>query len=128
MPHTHGQPMTSCGRVQVLRLQSTTSSQQSQAVDYPAGIAAMVLAILQQTDYSQRLGLITLNSLSVLASQDQAVQEGAALAAYTAYLEDALEANANLTATVETSLLNVTASRQALPVSQPADCILLVPG
>ena len=95
-------------------------------MDFPAGIAAMVLAILQQTDYSQRLGLITLNSLSVLAAQDQAVQEAAALAAYTAYLDTALEANANLTTTVETSLLNVTASRRVLPVSQPASSVLVV--
>lgn len=88
----------------------------------------MILAILQQTDYSLRLRLLTLNSLSVLASQDQAVQEATALAAYTAYLDNALDANANLTATVETRLLSVTASRRVLPVSQPATSMPCVHG
>lgn len=84
----------------------------------------MVLAILQQTSYNQRLGLAALASLSVLAPQDQAVQEATVLAAYTAYLNSALGSNDNLTATVETSLLNVTASRRALPVGQQAHPLL----
>ena len=100
----------------MLKLQSATSSQQSQAVDYQAGIEAMVLAILQQTNYSQLAGLAIVASLSVLPSQDQAVQDASRLAAYTTYLNRALDGIANVTATVETSLLNITSSRSVLPV------------
>ena len=106
--------------VQVLQLRSATSSQRSPAVDYQAGIEAMVLAILQQTNYSQHVGLATLASLTVQTSQDRAAQDGLQLAAYSAFLNNALDANANLTATVQTSLLNITSARSALPVSQQA--------
>ena len=101
-------------------MQSAASSQQSQAVDYQAGIEAMVLAVLQQTNYSQHVMLATLASLSVLTSQDRAVQDALHLAAYSAYLDNALDANANLTLTLETSLLNMTSSRSLLPVRQQA--------
>ena len=110
--------------VQVLQAQSAASSQQSQAVDYQAGIEAMVLAILQQTNYSQHVMLATLASLSVLTSQDQAVRDALQLAAYSAYLNDALDANANFALTVETSLLNMTSSWSLLPVRQQANSIV----
>lgn len=100
-------------------MQSAASSQQSPAVDYQAGVEAMVLAILQQTNYSQHAMLATLASLSVLTSQDRAVQDALQLAAYSAYLDDALNANANLTLTVET-MLNITSTRSLLPVRQQA--------
>lgn len=106
--------------IQVLQVQSAASSQQSQAVDYQAGIEAMVLAVLQQTKYSQHVMLATLASLSVLTSQDWAVQDALRLAAYSAYLNDALDARANLTLTVKTSLLNMTSSRSLLPVRRQA--------
>ena len=104
----------------MLQVQSAASSQQSQAVDYQAGIKAMVLAVLQQTNYSQHVMLATLASLSVLTSQDWAVQDALQLAAYSVYLNNALDANTNLTSAVETSLLNMTSTRSLLPVRQPA--------
>lgn len=108
---------THCFAIQVLQLQSATTASSSQPVDYQAGIEAMVLAILQQTNYSQQTGLAELGPLSVLTSQDQAVQDALLLTAYSTYLSSALDANANLTATVETSLLNMTFSSSVLPVS-----------
>ena len=104
--------------MQVLQLQSATTSPRSEPVDYEAGIEAMVLAILQQTNTSQQTGLAELAPLALLTSQNDAVQDSLQLSAYSAYLNDAMAANANLTATVETSLLNVSSTSSVLPVSE----------
>lgn len=106
---------------QVLQLQSATTSPQSQPVDYDAGIEAMVLAILQQTSYSQQVQRAELGSLSLLTTQANTVADGQLLAAYSDYLEDALAANTNLTAVVQSDLLNDTAVSSLLPVSTLPD-------
>ena len=113
--HAYGPPIC-LHDVQVLQLQSATKTSSSQPVDYQAGIEAMVLAILQQTNYSQQNGLADLGPMSVLTSQDKAVQDALVLTAYSSYLNNALNVDANLTATVETSLLNMTFSSSVLPV------------
>ena len=101
---------------QVLQLQAASTSPQSQAVDYDTGIEAMVLAILQQTTYSQEIQLADVATLSLLTSQDDAVADGVLLNAYSVYLADALAAIANLTALIDTSLLNATSALSVLPV------------
>ncbi len=102
---------------QVLQLQSASTSPESQPVDYESGIEAMILAILQQTTYSQQVQLSDLNSLALLATQANVVTAGQLLSAYSVYLSQALAASANLSAAIESGLLNDTASSSLLPVS-----------
>ena len=102
--------------LQVLQLQSASTSPQSQAVDYESGIEAMILAILQQTTYSQQLQLADLNSLSLVTTQAAVVTAGQLLSAYSAYLTQALATSANLSAAIGIDLLNETASSSLLPV------------
>lgn len=90
-------------------------------MDYDAGIEAMTLAILQQTSYSQQVQSAELGSLSLLMTQANTVADGQLLAAYSDYLEDALTANTNLTAVVQSDLLNDTAVSSLLPVSTLPD-------
>ena len=91
--------------VQVLQLQSTSSSQQSPPVDHRSGIEAMVLAILQQANSSQQSELGDMAGLALQPSQDNTIQRGLLLKAYSNLLADALAANA----VVPASLGNVSA-------------------
>ena len=101
--------------VQVLQLQSASTSPKSQSIDYESGIEAMVLAILLQTNYSQETELAELSDLTLQMTQDDLVAYGFLLTAYNAYLADALAANSNLTDNIRTSLLNISTS-SVLPV------------
>ena len=76
----------------------------------------MVLAILQQTNYSQQIELAELADVALQISQDDLVADGALLTAYADYLTAALAANANLTSSIKTRLLNIS-STSILPVS-----------
>ena len=116
--HTASRASDASLAVQVLQLQSATTSPRSEPVDYEAGIEAMLLAILQQTNTSQQAGLAELAPLALLTSQNDAVQDSLLLAAFSDYLNGAMAANANLTATVETSLLNISSTSSVLPVSR----------
>ena len=100
----------------MLQLQSASTSPQSQPVDYESGIEAMILAILQQTTYSQQVQLADLNSLFLVATQANAVTAGQLLSAYSVYLSQALAASANLSAAIESGLLNDSGSSSLLPV------------
>ena len=115
--------------VQGLQLQSATATGGNQSIDYPSGIEAMVLAILQQTVYSQQQQL-GLASISMLGYQDQDVASGDVLNSYPLYLADALAANANLSSAIQSSLLNASSSSSLLPVSllhfSSPSCLLLV--
>ena len=102
--------------LQVLQLQSASTTPQSQPVDYESGIEAMILAILQQTTYSQQVQLADLNSLSLVTTQAAVVTAGQLLSAYSVYLSQALATSANLSAAVGSNLLNETASSSLLPV------------
>ena len=105
--------------MQVLQLQSATTQPQSQAVDYQAGIEAMVLAILQQTNASLAaqqaqavaMQLEYLNAHDTSASQSQLTQQ------YSAYLTQALAVNANLSLVVKSSILHLSSTSSLLPVS-----------
>lgn len=101
--------------VQVMQLQTASTSPKSQSIDYESGIEAMVLAILLQTNYSQETELAELSDLTLQMTQDDLVAYGFLLAAYNAYLADALAANSNLTDNIKTSLLNISTS-SVLPV------------
>ncbi len=85
-------------------------------MDYESGIEAMILAILQQTTYSQQVQLAELNSLSLVTTQATVVTAGQLLSAYSVYLTQALATSANLSAAIESDLLNDTASSSLLPV------------
>ena len=102
--------------LQVLQLQSASTTPQSQPVDYESGIEAMILAILQQTTYSQQVQLADLNSLSLVTTQAAVVTAGQLLSAYSVYLSQALATSANLSAAIGSNLLNDTASSSLLPV------------
>lgn len=103
------------GRAQVLQLQSASLSVQSQDVDYELGIEAMVLAILQQTNYSQRIETAELSGLTLQITQDDLVADGLLLTAYSDYLADAQAANGDLIDDININLLNVSTS-SVLPV------------
>ena len=75
---------------QVVQLHSTSASAQSPTVDYESGMEAMVLAILQQTNYSQQSELADLAGLALQLSQDGMVQQGVLLNAYSGFVTDAL--------------------------------------
>ncbi len=79
---------------QVVQLHSTSASAQSPTVDYESGMEAMVLAILQQTNYSQQSELADLAGLALQLSQDGMVEQGMLLNAYSGFLADALASNA----------------------------------
>jgi hypothetical protein len=78
----------------VVQLLSTSASAQSPTVDYESGMEAMVLAILQQTNYSQQSELADLAGLALQLSQDGMVEQGMLLNAYSGFLADALASNA----------------------------------
>ena len=80
--------------MQVLRLQSTSASPSSPPVDHASGIEAMVLAILQQANFSQQLQLSTMAKLALQLVQDDTVQEGLLLDALAKLLTDAHTSNA----------------------------------
>ena len=77
----------------------------------------MVLAILQQTKYSQRIQLADVASLSLLSGQAKAVANGRVLDQVSAFLADAAAANTNLTGVLNTKLLKMTPANTLLPVS-----------
>ena len=110
--------LTMISSMQVLQLQSAASVEQSQEVDYESGIEAMVLAILQQTNYSQQVELAAVSNLSMVAEQAYWVRDGVLIAAYDDYLNAALAANSNLTLDVESGLLNISQPSSILPVSR----------
>ena len=122
--HQPGMTVWCC--LQVLQLQSASSSPESQPVDYESGIEAMILAILQQTNYSQQTELADLSSVALQITQDDLVADNFLVTAYSNYLAAALAANANLTSLVETSLLNIS-STSVLPVSDAmlSTCLLV---
>ncbi len=76
--------------LQVVQLHSTSASAQSPTVDYESGMEAMVLAILQQTNYSQQSELADVAGLALQLSQDGMVEQGVLLNAYSGFLADAL--------------------------------------
>ena len=122
--HQPGMPVWCC--LQVLQLQSASTSPESQPVDYESGIEAMILAILQQTNYSQQTELADLSSVALQITQDDLVADNFLVTAYSNYLAAALAANANLTSLVETSLLKIS-STSVLPVSDAmlSTCLLV---
>ena len=75
--------------VQVLRLQSSSATPDSPPVDHASGIEAMILAILQQANYSQHVQLGTLAKVVLQLVQDDSVQEGLLLDALAKLLADA---------------------------------------
>ena len=79
----------------------------------------MVLAILQQTNYSQQIELAVLADTTLQITEDNLVADGTLLTAYADYLAAALAAIANLTSTIDTSLLN-TSTTSVLPVMTPS--------
>lgn len=101
--------------VQVMQLQTTSASPQSPPVDYGSGTEAMVLAILQQADYSLLSELVDMAGLALHLSQDELVQHGLLLNAYSSFLADALASNAML----ETSLQRRTSAASLIPASHP---------
>ena len=101
--------------VQVMQLQTTSASPQSPPVDYGSGTEAMVLAILQQADYSLLSELVDMAGLALHLSQDQSVQDGLLLNAYSSFLADALASNVML----ETSLQRSTSAASLIPASHP---------
>ena len=89
-------------------------------MDYQAGIEAMVLAILQQTNASLAaqqaqavaMQLEYMNAHDTSASQSQLTQQ------YSAYLTQALAVNANLSTVVKSDILHLSSTSSLLPVSQ----------
>ena len=84
-------------------------------MDHELGIEAMVLAILQQTNYSQRIETAELSGLTLQITQDDLVADGLLLTAYSDYLADAQAANGNLIDDISINLLNVSTT-SVLPV------------
>ena len=80
--------------MQVLRLQSTSASPNSPPIDHAFGIEAMVLAILQQANYSQQLQLEAVSRIVFQIAQDGGVPEGLLLDALAKLLADAQTSNA----------------------------------
>ena len=78
--------------VQVLHLQSTSASPSSAPVDHASGIEAMVLAILQQANFSQQVQLGTMAKVALQLVQDDT--EGLLLDALAKLLTDAQTSNA----------------------------------
>ena len=85
-------------------------------MDYESGIEAMILAILQQTTYSQQIELAELTHVALQTTQDDIVANGLLLTAYANYLAAALAENADVASIIQTSLLNITTT-SILPVS-----------
>ena len=98
--------------VQVLRLQSSSASPDSPPVDHASGIEAMILAILQQANYSQHAQLDTLAKVVLQLVQDDSVEEGLLLDALAKLLADAQTSNA-----VVQARLGSGAAPSLLPVS-----------
>ncbi len=98
--------------VQVVQLHSTSASAQSPTVDYGSGMEAMVLAILQQTNYSQQSELADLAGLALQLSQDGIVGQGVLLNAYSGFLTDALASNVKVQGS-----LGVTTTPSLIPAS-----------
>ncbi len=62
-------------------------------MDYESGMEAMVLAILQQTNYSQQSELADVAGLALQLSQNGMVEQGVLLNVYSGFLTDALASN-----------------------------------
>ena len=104
--------------LQVLQLQSATTQPQSQPVDYTAGIEAMVLAILQQTDASltaQQAQVVAMQ-IDFLNAQDSSASHAQLTKLYSAYLDEALAQNSNLSSIIQSRLLHLNSSSSLLPV------------
>ena len=99
--------------MQVLQLQTTSASPQSPPVDHQSGIEAMVLAILQQTNVSQQSELGDTAGLALQLPQDDSVQQGLLLNAYSGFLADALASNAMVQLRLSSS-----STPSLIPVSQ----------
>ena len=105
--------------VQVLQLQSATTQPQSQPVDYQAGIEAMVLAILQQTNVTlvaQQAQLVAMQ-IEYMNAQDSSAADADVTKLYAAYLAEALAMYSNLTLAIESDILHLSSSSSLLPVS-----------
>ena len=105
--------------LQVLQLQSATTQPQSQPVDYTAGIEAMVLAILQQTNVSciaQQAQMVAMQ-IEYLNAQDSSASYTQLTALYSAYLAEALAQNTNLSSIVQNKILHLNSLSSLLPVS-----------
>lgn len=74
---------------QVLKLQSTSASSSSPPVNHASGIKGMILAILQQANYSQHLQLGAVAGIGLQLAQDGIEQEGLMLDAFSNLLTDA---------------------------------------
>ena len=103
--------------VQVLRLHSTSASPDSPPVDHASGIEAMILAILQQANYSQQAQLDTVAKL--VLQLDETAQEGLLLDALPKFFADARTSNALVQAR-----LGSTSAPSLIPASPvPAVCM-----
>lgn len=75
----------------------------------------MVLAILQQTNYSQQIEVAVLADTTLQITEDDLVADGTLLTAYADYLAAALAVIADWTSIIDTSLLNISTT-SVLPV------------
>lgn len=109
---------------QVLQLQSATTQPQSKPVDYPSGIEAMILAILQQTNVTQvaQQAQLVAMQIELLNAMDSSATYAQLTSLYSAYLAEALAANSNLTALINSEILKGNSSTSLLPVSLPSAC------
>lgn len=106
--------------MQVLQLQSATTQPQSQPVDYQAGIEAMVLAILQQTNVTiiaQQAEMVAMQ-IEYLGAQDSSASYARLTELYSAYLAEALAMNSNLSSIIQSDILHLNSSSSLLPVSR----------
>ena len=100
-------------------MQTATTQPQSQPVDYGAGIEAIVLAILQQTNISliaQQAQMVAMQ-VEYLNAQDGSASYAQLTQLYSVYLAEALAINANLSSLIESKLLHLNSSSSLLPVS-----------
>ena len=103
----------------MLQLQSATTQPQSEPVDYQAGIEAMVLAILQQTNVTiiaQQAQMVAMQ-IEYLGAQDSSASYAQLTSLYSAYLAEALAMNSNLSSIIQSNILHLNSSSSLLPVS-----------
>lgn len=102
----------------MLQLQSATTQPQTEPVDYKAGIEAMVLAILLQTNASQVAQQAQMLALQVelLNAQDSSASDAQLTQLYSLFLSEALGASANLSTVVQSRILHLTSASSLLPV------------
>ena len=105
--------------MQVLRLQSTSASPNSPPVDHASGIEAMVLAILQQANYSQQMQLEAIAGTVFQTAQDGGGQEGVLLDALAKLLVNAQSPNAM----VQARLGGIKSAPSLIPVSHFVCCM-----